>query len=722
MHLPNLIRRWMFPFHSATLKRVFSLADLTDGSLYKIGDDKKEESAFFTLLSGYYFISIRDLPEGPVTLVMRCKDDEEYYLFLHPASVSKRVFYLPDVGGKVQFYLYGSDNSQKFNVTFTLTSLPRRNARKLMRKKLRTKRQSIEGLNEREMFIAYNALFARGDSDYQRWISRNEPLYWSLPSVLTQHFSILVPVFNSKAAWLEELYNSVVSQIYPHWQLILVDDASDKEETVKWLRQVQGQDDRLRVIWSDDNGHICKATNLAFEASDSEFVIFLDHDDLLSPYALNELATCIEKNPKLQFIYSDEDLISERGERITPHFKPDWNPDLLLSHNYVTHLACYRRSLVEQVGGLREGLEGAQDYDLLLRVSELLTPDQIYHIPKVLYHWRMSDSSTARSATAKSYATDAGLKALRDYHQRLRTGALVDFASTPNFYKTSWPSSDSEAYVSIIIPTRDRVDLLSSCIDSIKRTAGSTRYEIIVIDNGSEKHETLSYFASISASNVPGRNVKVVRDDGDFNFSRLMNLGAQHAEADTLLLLNNDTEAIVPGWIEEMLQHALRPGIGCVGSKLIYADETVQHAGVILGLGGYAAHSHRGFPRDHAGYFNRLQTVQNLSAVTAACLMIRKDIFNEVGGFNEDFVVAYNDVDFCLKVQQAGYRNLYTPYAELYHHESKSRGEEDTEEKKQRFDREKDLLRNYWSEIIEHDPAYNPNLTTSFENFSIRTE
>ncbi len=724
MQMLNMIRRWVVPYHSATLKHVFSSADLVDGSPETAAACFSDESASFSLMPGYYLLSVTELPSSPVTLVARANDDREFYLFLHPASVSKRVIYLPEFKGKVQFYLYGPETTHKTPVSFRLMSFNKEFAHKLIRKKLSTKRLATENLDEREMFSAYNRLFVRGESDYQRWIKLTEPRKWSLPSAELIKFSILVPVYNSKAVWLHELYDSVLSQSYPHWQLILVDDASDNEETQGWLKNVEGSDSRLTILRCNKNGHICKSSNIALSAAEGDFLIFLDHDDFLSPYALNELATCIGVDPNLQFIYSDEDLVSETGQRVTPHFKPDWNPDLLFSHNYVTHLACYRRSLVEQVGGFREGYEGAQDYDLLLRVSEKISPRQIHHIPKVLYHWRMSEHSTARSAAAKSYATEAGLRALQEYHQRSGTAALVEHASQANFYRACWPIEPSQAYVSIIIPTRDHVDLLRTCIESIYRTAGTVRVQIIVIDNGSECDETLKYLSALTswASDKAENNVKVIRDDGDFNFSRLMNTGAEHADADILLLLNNDTEAIAPGWLEEMLQHALRPDIGCVGSKLIYDDDTVQHAGVILGLGGYAAHSHRGFPKDHAGYFNRLQTVQNVSAVTAACLMVRKTVFAEVGGFTEDFVVAYNDVDFCLKVKKAGYRNLYTPYAELYHYESKSRGLEDTDEKKRRFDREKDLLRTLWSEIIDHDPAYNPNLTTSFENFSIRTE
>lgn len=726
MQFLNLIRRWVLPYHSATLKHVFSSEDLFEGSPVTGAGSSAEGAASFTLMPGYYLLSVSELPSTPVTLVIRDSGGQEFYLFLHPASVSKRVIYVPENGGRdigvVQFYLYGAESDQNLSISFRLISFHRHYAQKLIRKKLSTKRLETENLNEPEMFRTYNGLFARGDSDYQRWITHLEQQHWSQPAKLNFGFSILVPVYNSKADWLKDLYESVLSQVYPYWQLILVDDASDSEETLKWLNQAEGHDERLTIIKCDINGHICKASDIALGAAECEFVIFLDHDDFLSPYALNEFATCLDANPDLQFIYSDEDLVSEAGRRVIPHFKPDWNPDLLFSHNYVTHLACYRRSIVEEVGGFREGFEGAQDYDLLLRVSERLNPDQIHHIPKVLYHWRMSESSTARSATAKSYATEAGLKALREYHQRAGTAALVEHSTEANFYRTCWPLEPSQAYVSIIIPTRDHVDLLRTCIESIHRTAGSVRVQIIVLDNGSERDETLSYLDALSSTDRQDGSVKVIRDDGVFNFSRLMNRGAQHADADVLLLLNNDTEAISAGWIEEMLQHSLRPEIGCVGSKLIYADETVQHAGVILGLGGYAAHSHRGFPKDHAGYFNRLQTVQNLSAVTAACLMVRKTVFEEVGGFNEDFVVAYNDVDFCLKVKKAGYRNLYTPYAELYHYESKSRGQEDTDEKKRRFDREKDLLRACWSELLDHDPAYNPNLTTSFENFSIRTE
>ena len=569
------------------------------------------------------------------------------------------------------------------------------------------------------------ARFLKKDA-YKTWINNEEVLLWrDVNNSSDIIVSIVVPVYNSKPIWLIEAVDSVCAQTYQNWELILVDDASDKPGTQSTLKLLEQKFEKVQVVWRDKNGHISEATNTGIDIAIGDFIVLLDHDDLLAPQALNELVCTIQDNPDVRFIYSDEDLMTEAGRRVVPHFKSDLNPDLLRSHNYITHLSCYRRDLMSQLGGARAGFEGAQDYDLVLRTMEFLAPNEVQHISKILYHWRMVEGSTAKAASSKNYATEAGLKALQDHLDRTCDGAVARHAKHQNFYRISWPLPETLPMVSIIIPSRDGLDVLRPCLESIAKTINYENLEVVIVDNGSSDSEALAYLQSIrklGKISYLQREIeaKIIVDDGGFNFSRLINLGASEAQGSVLLLLNNDIAAIESGWFEEMLAHACRPDIGCVGAKLLYPDLTIQHAGVILGLGGYAAHSHRGIRRNDSGYFNRAQTVQNFSAVTAACLMVRRDIFQKVDGFDECFAVAYNDVDYCLRVMQAGWRNLYTPGAELVHHESKTRGSDTTHEKKQRFDTEKAKLLERWPSMIDHDPYYNPNLTRSRENFSIR--
>lgn len=574
-------------------------------------------------------------------------------------------------------------------------------------------------------FLFLCAKFIKKDS-YTTWINKEEPSLWrDVSSNSDILFSIVVPVYNSKPIWLTEAVDSVCAQTYQNWELILVDDASDKPGTQSTLKLLEQKFEKVQVAWRDKNGHISEATNTGIDLAIGDFIVLLDHDDLLAPQALNELVCTVQDNPEVRFIYSDEDLITEAGKRVVPHFKSDLNPDLLRSHNYITHLSCYRRDLMSQLGGARVSFEGAQDYDLVLRTMELLAPNEVQHISKVLYHWRMVEGSTAKNASSKNYATDAGLRALQEHLNRTCEGASAFHDERQNFYRIAWPLPETSPMVSIIIPTRDGLEVLRPCLESIAKTIDYENLEVVIVDNGSSDPEVLAYLQSIRKLGHVSYlqhviDAKIIVDDGCFNFSRLINLGASVAQGTVLLLLNNDIAAIESGWFEEMLVQACRPDIGCIGAKLLYPDLTIQHAGVILGLGGYAAHSHRGIRRHDSGYFNRAQTVQNFSAVTAACLMVRRDVFESVDGFDECFAVAYNDVDFCLRVMQAGWRNLYTPVAELIHHESKTRGSDTTFEKKKRFDAEKVKLLERWPSMIDHDPHYSPNLTRSRENFSIR--
>lgn len=570
-----------------------------------------------------------------------------------------------------------------------------------------------------ENYPQYNELFKNTQYfTYDDWIAKGEK--WNaLIENQGVKFSIIVPTYNTDIKFFNELYDSVKLQTYQNWELIIVDDASTCADLLSYLKSFE-LNDKVQVIFNKSNLHISHASNIGVSAAHGDYIIFLDHDDKLSPFALNELACALAGSPDLKLIYSDEDLMSEDGQRLVPHFKSDWNPDLLTSHNFITHLTCYEKRFFNFLNGFRIGYEGAQDYDLVLRASKYLTIDDVAHIPKVLYHWRMIEGSTALNANAKQYATEAGLLALNDYLSEYGASAAHD-VNAQNFYQIKWPMPKSLPLVSIIIPTRDAVELLSSCIDSLIKTVAYKNLELIIIDNGSVQEKTMDYFRWLQGDNLL-IDVKIFRDAGDFNFSRLINFGASMASGEALLLLNNDIEALEPSWFEEMLSHCIREDIGCVGAKLLYPDMTIQHAGIILGLGGYAAHSHRESCQYDNGYFRRPQIVQNLSAVTAACLMVKRSIFFEVNGFDESFAVAYNDVDFCLKVKNLGKRNLYTPFAQLIHHESKTRGYEDTPEKQHRFNQEKELLLDRWYATLINDPYYNPNLTRSNERFSLRFE
>jgi GT2 family glycosyltransferase len=416
------------------------------------------------------------------------------------------------------------------------------------------------------------------------------------------------------------------------------------------------------------------------------------------------------------FIYSDEDFIDTEGVCSNPHFKPDFSPDLLLSHNYITHLTCFKSELLKKVGKFNAAFDGAQDYDLFLRLTE--KAKKVHHIQKVLYHWRMIEGSTSANSEAKPEALERGKKLLEEALQRRGIDGKVEYTDTHHYFRVRY-TIVNEPLVSIVIPFKDKPELLDICINSILEKSTYQNYEIIGISNNSEMPETFEMMKKLEQID---QRVKFYEYNVPFNYAQINNYAVDtYATGEQVLLLNNDIEVISPDWIEAMLEHSQRKEIGCVGAKLYYPDDTIQHAGIIIGLGGYAGHSHKMYPRDNPGYFNRLMVVQNVSAVTAACLMIKKEIYQAVDGMDEiKFKVAYNDVDFCLRVLEKGYYNLFTPYAEMYHHESVYRGYETTPEKIARFQTEKDALFERHTHILTHgDPYYNPNLTHDKEDFSI---
>ena len=496
-------------------------------------------------------------------------------------------------------------------------------------------------------------------------------------------------------------------------ELCIVDDASTDPSVWETVRRQARRNKRLKILRRTKNGHICAASNDALRLATGDFVALLDHDDELSPLALYCVALALNRKPDLQLIYSDEDKLDQEGRRCDPHFKPDWNPDLFTSQNYISHLTVYRAALVREVGGFREGFEGSQDYDLSLRCLEKIEPGQIYHIPQVLYHWRMTEQSTAAEASAKPYAQTAALRAMQEHFDRRRPGVSVvpDYSI---YLRAKYPLPDNPPLVSIIIPTRDRADLLRRCLQSIFAKTDYPRFEVIVIDNESREPEALEYLAKLASESV-----RVHRIEGPFNFSKLNNAGVSLARGSLIALLNNDLEVMNADWLSEMVSHALRPEVGAVGARLWYPDNTIQHAGVILGGGGVADHAHIGL-RDEPGYFARAHLVQNFSAVTAACMLVRKDRYLEIGGLNEiNLAVAFNDVDFCLRLRARGFRIVWTPHAELYHHESASRGFEDTRLKRSRFLSEVAYMEAKWKEALANDPCYNPNLSLGEKLFTL---
>jgi glycosyltransferase involved in cell wall biosynthesis len=535
--------------------------------------------------------------------------------------------------------------------------------------------------------------------------------------------SVLLPVYNTPEPWLIRAVESVTAQAYSRWELCIADDASTAPHVRPVLERFAAADPRIKVVFRETNGHISAASNSALALATGEWVALLDHDDELAPHALYELAALLNARPDTDLVYSDEDKIDKDGHRHSPYFKPDFLPDLFTGQNYLTHLAAYRTALVRELGGFRIGFEGSQDWDLALRYAERIAPERIRHIPKVLYHWRALAGSTALLPDEKTYSVDAARRALGEHFARRgETVELVPIAG--GHWRVKHPLPAPPPLVSLIVPTRNGRQLLQRCVDSILEKTTYPAYEILVVDNGSDDPGTLAYLQRLAARSAsvpaPPVAVRVLRDAAPFNYSALNNRAVQAARGEIVGLLNNDLEVINGDWLEEMAGQAARPGIGCVGAMLYYPNNTIQHAGVVLGVGGVAAHAFRDLERGREGRFNRARLVQNYSAVTAACLVIRKAVYEQVGGLDEaELAVAFNDIDFCLKVRAAGYRNLWTPFAELYHHESASRGADDTEAKQERFRRETETMLSRWGPELAADPAYNPNLTLELTDFSL---
>lgn len=547
-------------------------------------------------------------------------------------------------------------------------------------------------------------------SDYERWVKENTLTPAQLAQMAESSaafgyrplISVVTPTFNTDPGVLRCCIGSVQSQSYSNWELCICDDGSTSEPTRQTISECAQSDPRIKVNWSASNRGICEATNSAIRLSSGAFIGFLDHDDVLSPDALFESVRLLQDHPEADVIYSDEDKLESDGTRSEPFFKPDWSPELLLSGMYTCHFSLYRKELVEAVGGLRTGFEGSQDYDLILRVAEHTS--NIFHIPKILYHWRKVPNSTAEDPRAKASSTNIGLRALQEHFERIRVAAEIMPTDVPNSYRVR-PSIQGNPLVSIIIPHKDHPEMLANCIRSVRERTTYSNYELMIVDNGSSSTKAQEYLRSLP--------YRVIPFNEPFNFSRLNNIAIRESRGDYALLLNDDTEVISSDWLSAMLGYAQVPEIGAVGAKLFFADGSIQHCGVVLGIRGVAGHWLRRFPGHSRGYFNSLFRTRNFSAVTAACVLFRRDVFESVGGFDENLPYAFNDVDFCLRIRSAGYRIAWVPDAELYHYETVTRPLE--------LDpREVRYLKKKWGNVLMNDPYYNVNLGLDSEALSLR--
>jgi glycosyltransferase involved in cell wall biosynthesis len=557
---------------------------------------------------------------------------------------------------------------------------------------------------------------------FQDWIKSFDTLSETDKDQIRKHIetfshkplvTILMSASNHQKIYLSAAIESVRQQIYTHWELRISVEGSCDQQSKKLLNELQNIDNRIEVVYR--NEHDNSTNNSTLKNSEGEWVAFLYQDDKISSHALYFMVNEINKHPEADIIYSDEDKIDECERRSSPHFKSDWNPDLFYSYNYISNFLVCRATLINKVEGFREGFGEVQIYDLLLRCITKIPPQNIRHIPRILYHQRHISRPKGLSGLTKSSTDEHSKEALKEHFEKSGYRVQIKSGLAPHTYRVSFPIQEPLPKVDIIIPTRNRSDLLESCIDSIRNKTRYSNYKITVVDNLSDDPNTLNYLDKLKANNI----AKVLIFNQPFNFSAINNCAVSKTDGPMLCLMNNDVEVIDPHWLLEMVSHAQRPEIGAVGCKLLYPNKTIQHGGVIIGIGGVAGHSHKHYPADSPGYFFRLQTIQNISAVTGACLVVRRELYENAGGLEDKLEVAFNDVDFCLRIQEQGYRNLWTPYAQLIHHESLSRGYDDSPEKKEHFNNEKSFMLKRWGDVLKRDPYYNPNLTLQHEDFKI---
>ncbi len=615
-------------------------------------------------------------------------------------------------GGKIRSYLRTANRFVKsiFNKQYVKEQIT----------KIKEKGWRVTWIEMKRYMIMGTA--AEPEEFYQIWINKNEPNEEELEKQKNTKFeinpkiSIIIPMYNTPENFFEELVDGLIEQTYPNWELCLADGSPEKNEK---LEKIYKKDERIKYKFIGGNKGISGNTNAALELATGDYIALLDHDDLLPKFSLYEIVKCINKNPNVDFIYTDEDKFEELGgKRYDPYFKSDFAPDTLRANNFICHFSIFKKELMNELGGFRSEFDGAQDYDIILRMSE--KAKKIIHIPKILYHWRVHALSTAKSGgTAKPYAYEAGIKAVQAHIDRIGLKGEVVSGNTLGTYKVNYEIKGNPR-VSIIIPNKDYVSTLKVCLKSIAKLTTYENYEIIVVENNSEEQKTFDYYDEINGKD----KVKVVKyPEKGFNYSKIINYGVANSDGEYIIQLNNDTELITPNWIEEMLGFAQREDVGAVGAELFYPDKSIQHAGIIIGIGGVAGHVFRNIPHGMHGYFSKDAMIQNMSAVTAACMMAPRKMYEAVGNMDEKFEVAFNDVDFCLKIREQGKLIVYNPYVQFIHYESKSRGFEDTLEKQKRFKGEVERFQKKWKKILKDgDPYYNINLRLDNDQCAIKPE
>ena len=573
----------------------------------------------------------------------------------------------------------------------------------------------------KEFWIRLHERFEPEEVPYGPWYRAYIPTEETLETQRKQKFdyspliSIAVPAYQTPVEFLRQMIESLIVQTYSNWELCIVNASPDNEEMQKVLAEYSAGDSRVRFCNLKENLGIAENTNRAFAMAKGEFVGLLDHDDLLAPNALYEIVKILQDHPQADALYTDEDKVTtELDEHFQPHLKPDFNLDLLRSNNYICHFFVVRKSIVEKAGGFRKEFDGAQDYDFIFRCTE--NAGEVLHVPEILYHWRTHKASTADNPASKMYAFEAGKRAIEAHLERTGTKGEVSHTQDLGFYRVKYPVQ-GKPLVSVIIPNKDEKETLQTCLEMLEKNTGYQNFEIIIVENNSTTDEIFRYYKELSGN----RKIHLLRWGKEFNYSAINNFAVAHAKGEYLLFLNNDVKSINSDWLEEMLGVCQRPEVGGVGAKLIYPDNTIQHAGCVIGMGGIAGHMFVDMPADRTGYLHKASLLQDMSAVTAACLLMKKEVFEQAGGFTEELAVAFNDVDLCLKVRKNGYLIVYDPYAKLYHMESKTRGAEDSKEKVRRFQTEIEYMRCHWIDILKNgDPCYNKNLSLTKWNYSLK--
>jgi glycosyltransferase involved in cell wall biosynthesis len=669
-------------------------------------------------------------------LVLPSRDETMPIAILEALGLSKAVI-SADVGGVREWLRHGMngllvpmENPEALAEAISRCATDNGLVRRLKAAGARTfeRHFTLEGFATRfaELLVSMAPEPRKHAREYADWVAQFDTLTDTVRAALRRELrllprqpliSIILPVYNPDLHHLKAAIDSIRHQIYERWELCIADDASTDPKVRPFLEEIARSDARVKLTLRETNGHIPASSNSALEMVTGEMCALLDQDDLFAENALALVALELARHPDAGVIYSDEDKVNEAGERSNPFFKPDWNPELFLGQNYINHLGVYRTEVLRRIGGFRQGFEGSQDYDLALRCVELLEPCQVRHIPKILYHWRAVAGSLAAVPDAKPYAKHAARRAIADHLRRKQqAGRVVRCPENIESHRAIYEVPEPAPLVSVIIPTRDRADLLELCVKSIRERTDYAPLEVIVVDNASVEAETIELLLRFETD----KTARVLRDRGAFNYSRLNNLAVGQASGEILLFLNNDIEVENRGWLTEMVSHAARPDVGAVGARLWYPDGTLQHGGVVLGIGGLASHAFPRIPRGHPGYYNRAFLQQDCSAVTGACMAVRKKVFQKFNGFDEvDLGVNFSDIDLCLRLRAGGYEIIWTPYANLIHRESASRGHQRTEEQQKQFLREANYMRETWGADLLHDPFYNPNFTLNPPGFEI---